>query len=393
MPSILNQIRVRNYRSLASVNVDLQPVNVFFGPNGAGKSSLLDAIWFLRGCAAQGVDATAAERDHGIGLLWDGAPDGAAISISIASQAADYELTFGFLSGRMDPLPGERLVSSSGVTWIERRSGSDRVTFHSTVMQGSASFTLREPERISLPRYLDYDTRNPGAADLNNVLKFAHFYPSRSFKIFVLRKHGSESGYESWLSNLGDNLWSVLRNLQGRRAVDNRYDTILQYMKKSFPGFKDLIVESTSPTVVYGSFVESGLGQPIRASGISDGHLQMLILLTALFSEGHNPRLLMFDEPELSLHPWALAVLAEAVEEATRNWQRQVLISTHSPVLLSQFDASRVLAVEPGAKGTTIRRLSEIEEVKDVLERYSPGSLFMSEMIGAQGPTATLAET
>jgi predicted ATPase len=384
--SFLTAIRIRNYRSLAQLDLELHRVNVFFGPNGAGKSSILDAIWFLRGCAAQGVEATAAERDHGIGLLYADAPEGSNISIAISTPAVRYELTFGFLSGRMDPLPGERLIAlHNQTTLIDRKAGSDRAAFHHGAMGADATFSLREPERISLPRYLDYDLNNAEATGLNNLLRYAHFYHSRSMRLFALRKHGSEAGYENWLWNLGENLWSVLRNLQGRKAVDDRYETIVFYMRKSFPGFKDLLVEATSPTTVYGSFVETGLSQPVRASGASDGHLQMLLLLTALFAEGAaRPTLIMFDEPELSLHPWALAVLAEAIEDAASKWQRQVLISTHSPVLLSQFAPDRVLAVEPGKDGTRVRRLSEIEEVKDVLAQYSPGSLYMAELVGAQ---------
>ncbi|MDX1984032.1 MAG: AAA family ATPase [Bryobacteraceae bacterium] len=295
-------------------------------------------------------------------------------------------MTLELRSGRIDPMAGERLVSSPRqLTLIERKSGSDAVTFHHTGMGQAASFTLREPERISLPRYLDYDPRCVEAADLNNILRYAHIYHSRSINLYKLRKYGSESGNETWLSNLGENLWSVLRNLQGRRAVDDRYDTILKYMARAFPTFRDLVLEATGPTVVYGSFVERGLKDPIRASGVSDGHIQMLWFLTALFADRSDRHtLLMFDEPELSLHPWALAVIAEAVEAAAGERQRQVLLSTHSPVLLGQFDASQILAVEPGANGTRIRRLSELEDIRGLLEQYSPGSLYMAELVGAQ---------
>jgi len=208
-------------------------------------------------------------------------------------------------------------------------------------------------------------------------------------KLYPLRRFGSESGPETSLATSGDNLWSVLRNLQGRRAIDDRYDTIVRYMARCFPGFVDLVLDAPSPATVYGSFVEKRLKQPTRASGASDGHLQMLLLLTALFAEGRSrPSLVLFDEPELSLHPWALAVLAEAMEEAAVHWQRQVLASTHSPVLLSQFDPSRILEVESSPEGTQVRRLSEIAAVKDLLEQYSAGSLYMSESVGRQTAVA-----
>ena len=391
---MLTDFHIRNYKSLADVSLALSPVNVFFGPNGAGKSSILDALWFMRGCATQGVEETSAERDQGLGLLFAGAPPGASISLAISTEAASYEITLGLQSGRIDPMPGELLFSKSRqLTLIDRTTGSDKVKFHGRSpspfpFAPEGTRLLREPEKISLPRFLDYDPANAEASDLNNTLRYTRLYHSRSFKLYQLRKFGSESGHEYTLRNLGDNLWSVLRNLQGRRAVDDRYDTIVKFMVRSFPGFRDLVLDAPGPAVVYGSFAEAGLPEPIRAAGVSDGHLQMLLVLTALFSEGQRPGLLLFDEPDLSLHPWALAVLAEALEEAAGKWRKQVLLTTHSPVLMSQFDASRMIAVGRDDKGTSLRRLSEMEEIQDMLNRYTPGSLYMADYVGAQGPSA-----
>ena len=115
------------------------------------------------------------------------------------------------------------------------------------------------------------------------------------------------------------NLWSALRNLHDRRAQDDRFDTIIRYMRRAFPdSFKDLIFEQIGPDRVGGSFIERGRRQPIQASGVSDGHLQLLGLLTCLFGDtADRSSLLLFDEPETSLHPHAIAVFAEAAIEAT----------------------------------------------------------------------------
>jgi predicted ATPase len=112
----------------------------------------------------------------------------------------------------------------------------------------------------------------------------------------------------------------------------------------------------------------------------------MLILLTALFSEGEDrPSLIMFDEPEISLHPYALSVLAEAMRTAVEGWCKQVFVATHSPVLISQFAPTEILAAEIGEFGQTIiRRVSEIDKIQDLLEEYASGSLYMAEMIAPQ---------
>ena len=248
---------------------------------------------------------------------------------------------------------------------------------------------LRDPEKISLNRYLDYEPECDEAAELDRILHYVHSYNSRSLNLRGLKERGSNTGHEVWVKGRGENLWSVLRNLEGRRRLDDRYETTMGFMTEAFPNFDGLVIEPSGPSAVYASFLEKGRRKPILASGISDGHLQLLILLTALFSGGRDRySLLLIDEPETSLHPWAIAVLAKAIKEATDQWGKQVILSTHSPVLLSQFDPQQILSVRQHDGRTRITRLSEIEEVQDLLQEYAPGSLYESEMIGAQSRPA-----
>jgi len=157
-------------------------------------------------------------------------------------------------------------------------------------------------------------------------------------------------------------------------------------MRKAFPAFKDLVIDSTGLNTVYGSFIEKGRRDPIQASGVSDGHLQMLAHLTSLFSTGEDrENILIFDEPEISLHPYALSVLAEAIKYSTERWKNQIFIATHSPVLVSQFDPEHLLAVGVGEQGQTIvQSVIDIPEIQDLLQEYAVGSLYMAEMIAPQ---------
>ena len=221
--------------------------------------------------------------------------------------------------------------------------------------------------------------------ELESILLAGRLYHSRSLDLTSLRRLGSATGMESYVTETGSNLWSALRILEGRRLLDDRYDTIMRYMAEAFPTFKGLIIEPTGTTVLYASFLERDRQKPISAMGVSDGHLQFLILLTALFYQGRTDSpLVLFDEPETSLHPWALAVLAKAIGEATEKWRKQVILATHSPVLISQFDPDQTLAVESREGRTQITRLSEIEEIQDLLQEYAAGSLYMSETVAPQ---------
>ena len=388
MSNRLIRLEIHNFRSLANVAIETDALNVLFGPNGAGKSTFLDTIWFVRDCAIRGVDMASSYRSHGIGALWDWADEGANISIKLETELAEYELLFGYSSGRIEPFVGEILYSKThDVRLIDRKIGSDRANFYHTKLKQHMPFTLREPEKLAFNRYPDFEEMSPPAAsELDRLLRFVHFYHSREADLYGLKKRGSELSYHTWVWERCQNLWSVLRNLHDRQSVDDRYDTIVDFMRESFPTFKDLLIEQTGPNTVYGNFIEVGRRQNIQASGVSDGHLQMLIHLTVLFSEGKDrDSLILFDEPETSLHPHALHVLAKAIKLATEEWNKQVFIATHSPVLISQFDPQNILAAEIGESGQTImKRVSEMDEIKDLLEEYATGSLYMAEEIAAQ---------
>jgi len=387
MPNRLVRLKIKNFRSLADVDIKVEPLNVLFGPNGAGKSTLLDTIWFVRDCAIRGVDEASSDRNHGIGALWDGADEGANISILLETELVSYEVLFGYSSGRIEPFVGELLDSKNHTPrLIDRKIGSDKADYYHSKSDQHALFTLREPEKLALTRYIDFEEYSFEASELNRLLHFIHSHHSRSIDLFRLKKFGSESSYQTRLWDRGQNLWSVLRNLHDKQAFDERFETITNLMRQSFPAFKDLLIEQTGPSTVYGNFIEQGLRQPIKASGVSDGHLQMLFQLTALFAEGkERESLILFDEPEISLHPHALAVFAQAVKLAVNEWNKQVFIATHSPVLISQFEPENILAAETSKSGQTImKRVSEIPEIKDLLSEYATGSLYMAELIAPQ---------
>ncbi|MCI0704440.1 MAG: AAA family ATPase [Planctomycetia bacterium] len=386
MSAELTTIQVKNYRSLADVTLDVNSVNVLFGPNGVGKSTLLDTVWFFRDCAIRGVELASSARSHGIGILWDGAKEGDQILISLATPDIEYELRFGLSSGRIEQFAGERLRDrTNGRVLIDRPVSSDKAQLFHEEIGSSVLAPLREPEKISLGLYLAFNRGDRAAGELDWLLRSVRHYHSRSFFLHRLKTQGSEANYEIRLWERGDNLWSVLRNLHDKRSIDDRYDTVMKWMKQAFPSFDGLVLEQTGPESVYASFQEKHRRSLIRASGVSDGHLQMLLLLTALFSEGRERSLiLLFDEPEVSLHPWALAVFARAVKAAADEWRKQSIIATHSPVLLSQFDTHQILAANVADGRTHLRRLSEMNEIKDLLDNYATGSLYMSQLVGAQ---------
>lgn len=393
-------IRIRNYRSLAEVDLTLGPVSVLFGPNGSGKSTFLDTLRFVRDCAVRGVEYASAGRNHGIGLLTDSIPPASnTIRIMIQTDCLEYSLHFDLSSGRIGLSPGEYLVNlNSGEPLIKRDLQDDQVGVKFPGADKLETLNVRHATSLTFDLYLTFNREDRDVATFDEFLSSISFYDSRSMMLRRLKERGSESGYETRLAENGENLWSVLRNLHDRKHVDGRFDTIMDYMREAFPSFDGIVLEQTGPNSVYAQFLEKGRSRPILASGVSDGHLQLLLILTALFSEGPDREaLILLDEPEISLHPWALAVLARAIRTAGADWNKQVVVATHSPVLLSQFEPEEIIVAEVEQGETKLRRLSEIadadKEFGDLLDEYAAGSLYMAQVIGAQTPPEPVGGT
>jgi predicted ATPase len=91
----------------------------------------------------------------------------------------------------------------------------------------------------------------------------------------------------------------------------------------------------------------------------------------------------VIDEPELGLHPSALAELAGMVEIASR--YAQVVLSTQSPRLLDEFEPENVVVVErdPITKSSFFPKLNPIQ-LKEWLERYSLSELWEKNVLGGK---------
>ena len=172
----LKGLRIRNFRSLADITIKTDALTVLFGPNGAGKSTFLDATWFIRDCVLRGVEQASSERSHGIGMRWIAADEDANIVITLETELAEYEVSFGYSAGRIEPFVGEMLHDKAlNIRLIDRKIGSDKAFFYHNNAVQSFDVTLRDPEKLALSRYLDFLPNPPRAAyELNQMLQFFH---------------------------------------------------------------------------------------------------------------------------------------------------------------------------------------------------------------------------
>ncbi len=123
--------------------------------------------------------------------------------------------------------------------------------------------------------------------------------------------------------------------------------------------------------------------QPTGPHQLSDGTLRAICLVTLLLlPEDELPDLIIVDEPELGLHPYALNVLAALFKKTSHHVQ--VLVSTQSSSFLDHFDPQDVVVVDrEGTESKFIR--PDAEQLEAWLEEYSLGEVWEKNVIGG-GP-------
>ncbi len=152
-------------------------------------------------------------------------------------------------------------------------------------------------------------------------------------------RSGPKIGGEKRLSGDGHNAGDVLKHLKGKEK-----EWVEQHLAAAVPGIREVWVKTVMGRRVIGFAQEGSNGQAEQfdASVISDGTLRALGILLAL-RQTPRPSIVLLDEIEDSLHPYAHGVLLDAIDEASEEYP--VVVSTHSPEILSH----------PTARGERIR--------------------------------------
>jgi predicted ATPase len=182
----------------------------------------------------------------------------------------------------------------------------------------------------------------------------------------------------------GANLPAILRRLRQEFGV--RYDRLLGVIRMVAPFLEDFVLESMG----------NGGGKRLllrwRGRGreyefgphhLSDGTLRFIALATLLLQPVEwLPSFIVIDEPELGLHPVALAALAELVREAALD--TQVLLATQSAALVDSFDPEEVVVADREDGASVFRQLDAVK-LREWLADYSLGELWRRNFTGVVG--------
>ncbi len=387
----ITRLRVRNYRSLADVDLTLEPLTVFVGLNGAGKSNLLDVLRFVRDMVTGRMEVAIGRRG-GMSALRRWSPKGRPVDMSIELhvEGEDWRAEYAFTLGgerrgefrikaescRVD-YQGEvhsyRVVNGR---WEEMPSVQPE---YLRLLSRGAPIPAEEIQRqiISLP---PTELFLPRAALLLGDLAFAALWNTlRDMGFYTLYPNTFRAPAPPAnpypLEDDGRNIASTLRMLQQERP--QALERIRRYLQAAVPDAEDVGVIRVGSYLVVQVFHRRGERRAaFDLAQEADGTLRLLALFTALFQE--PPRTLVgIEEPELNIHPGALMVLRGALDLASR--RTQVLITTHSPDLLDKFppESFRVVEMEDGITQVGPMVTYQQEAIRDRL--FTAGELFRIE--------------
>ena len=184
---------------------------------------------------------------------------------------------------------------------------------------------------------------------------------------------------DQFLMEDGANLAPVLYRL---RESDNvRYLRILDTIRLVLPFFSDFHLEPTHKSLLL-RWIERGSDEVFTVSQASDGMLRVSALVTLLLQKEENlPGLLILDEPELGLHPYAINVIGGLIDAAST--KTQVLVATQSNALVDCFEPEDVVVVNRDGRGSAFNRLSS-DDLRDWLDDYSLSELWEKNVFGGR---------
>lgn len=324
----IQSITIEGFKSIRSIKcLSLRPINLMIGANGSGKSNFLETFVFLGEAKEGRKDAYVVHNGGADKLLHFGSKTTQVISISLDLP---FENAYGYhcIAMQDDSLVGTETfggLTGPGVTPSALEPTWQRYQFHDTGRYSPIKKTNQLDDNRSL------------RPDGSNLAAF----------LYLLQQRYSDS-----------------------------YRTIRQTVRQVAPFFDDfqLAPLALNPDTIKLEWKHKNSDQYFDVSSFSDGTLRFIALATLFLQPVElRPSVMLVDEPELGLHPYAIELLASLIRQASK--ETQVIAATQSSLLLDHFEPVDVLVADRVDGATTLRRL-EREPLADWLKEYSLGQLW-----------------
>lgn len=370
----LDYITIKGFKSIASIEkLPLRPINVVIGPNGSGKSNFLGTFDFLHDICEGRLREYVTVAGGAERVLHFGSKNTKEIHLRLyfANEPASYGIKLG-------PTADDVLFPYRGLIPSEER-----------VLLSGEGFPYPDED-------FGYDLesrqrgREGGVSDPTDGIAAWVRKRTAGWRIYHLNDTSSSSPIRKtakvddnrFLRPDGSNLPSFLYLL--REKHETSYGLIVRTVQQVAPFFDDFRLEPLrlNPEDIKLEWRHKKSDQYFDASSLSDGTLRFIALATLLLQpEQFRPSIILVDEPELGLHPYAIEVFAALVRQASVT--NQVIVSTQSSLLLDHFEPQDVLVADRANGGTQLTRL-EAAPLAKWLEEYSLGQLWEKNEIGGR---------
>ena len=362
----LDKLTIRGFKSIRDLDeFKLKKLNIFVGANGAGKSNFISFFRMLQS-VIEGNLSDYVQDNGGIGdLLYNGRK---------TTKKMEFVTRFGSRGYRFSIKPGagERFAITDEARYYNEGSSG----WWDLGSSGDSSSLLVKEAKGTSP-----DSKN--SLPVYTAIGSWKIYHLHDTSLTAPMRHAEIVEDNKSLRYDAANIAPFLLRLRNEKHAF--YDEILNACRLVSPYFDDFLLDEQQfgpKTKVALSWKAKGSDYPMQPYHLSDGSVRFICLATALL-QPDPPSTIIIDEPELGLHPEAIRLLGELIQDAAK--RTQIIVATQSPLLLDQFSIEDVVVVNRKEGQSTFERLKR-SDFDQWLNDYSVGELWTKNVI--QGGTS-----
>ena len=338
---MLRRLKVAGFKSIQDAELRLPRLTVLFGANAAGKSNFLDAIQAL---SRLGTERTVSDalsdpiRGHPI-EAFEFPPGGLSslLNQKEASFLLDCDLSIGKevygyrVRVAIQTKSGNLLVADECLTPIKPK-GTPRIE----PVDGQLSIRRKSKpghprqEPIGLNHTILSDPRL-GGSEYRPIEKCrAELTGWRVYYLDprVAMRSAKPPAEVTDIGVLGENIAPFLYRL--RSEAPRHFDAIRRTLRSIIPSIQDLQVDLDTRRGTLDVLIRQE-GADFSSRIVSEGTLRVLALC-CIVANPWGGTLVAFEEPENGVHPRRIELIAELLISLAINQQRQVVLTTHSPL-------------------------------------------------------------
>lgn len=352
---IIDYIEIKGYKSIKQTKLELKPINILIGSNGSGKSNFISFFEFLNQLYEQKLEEYIALRGGQEKMLYQGLKTTVNISAHLSFNSGVNGYSFTLTSG------DDKMIFTKENLWYYDNPWS------------MASYTAKAGVKFNKKGRGEYVNRF-----LRSFRKY-HFHDTGKNSPFSETSHVDNDSF--FLYEEGSNLAAFLNSILNENKIV--YNRIIQTIQSIAPYFSDFFFQPNEKGYLRLQWQSKYSSTVYGANDFSDGTLRF-IALTTLFLQPNLPNTIIIDEPELGLHPFAIAKLAGMIKSASLK-NVQVILATQSADLINHFSAENIITVDQFQGESVFNRLDEAN-LKSWLEEYNIGDLWQKNIIKGGQP-------